>query len=246
MKKLNKVLVVACLAFASVQAFAEQRVPADERVPQKVFISKKSLSRISIDGSRIKNAKYLDGELEIDKEASSGQIFVRALTNKTISLFVNSESGKTYLLLLTPTAKDGETIIIDEKIRERAAEERLLRTPPAPQPVTTKSSEYIRSIKQMMVAMMTGTQGSMGLQMRPAYQTISLWKNTLFVQTAQYTAADMMAEKFTLTNTGSAAIVVREQEFYRKNVYAVSVMKHNLEPGESTQVYIVHKLGGGA
>lgn len=224
-------------------ALAEQRLAADERIPQKATISQNSLSRISIDGGRIKNVKWLDGELEIQKDAGTGQIFVRATSNKTASLFVNSEDGKTYLLLLTPSAKTGDSIIIDAKAEERQAAALAAQIPPAPQPVTHRSSDYVRAIKQLMAAMMNGTVGSMGLRSEASYLTVPLWQNTLFVKTKQYVAADMKAEVYTLTNIGVENIVLKEQEFYREGVYAVAVRKHILKSGEMTEVYIIRQLG---
>lgn len=223
--------------------FAEQRLDADERVPQKAIISKSSLSRISIDGGRIKNVKWLDGELDIQKDAGNGQVFVRATTNKTTSLFINSDDGKTYLLLLSPTATTGDSIIIDAKAKERQAQMMAVQIPQPPQAVSYRTNDYVRALKQLMTAMMNGTVNSMGLRSTTSYLTVPLWQNTLFVQTKQYTAADMKAEVYTLTNTGAETLVLKEQEFYREGVYAVSARKHILLPGEMTEIFIIRKLG---
>lgn len=240
---MNNKWIVLILSMLPVFAWAEQRLAADERIPQKATISKESLSRISIDGGRIKNVKWLDGELDIQKDSGTGQVFVRATSNKTTSLFVNSEDGKTYLLLLSPTAKTGDSIIIDAKAEERQAAAIAAQTPPPPQPVTHRSSDYVRAIKQLMAAMMNGTVGSMGLRSEASYLTVPLWQNTLFVKTKQYIAADMKAEVYTLTNIGAEPIVLKEQEFYRDGVYAVAVRKHILQAGEMTEVFIIRQLG---
>lgn len=235
--------LLSLLMLVSMPTWAEQRLDADERIPQKASISKSSLSRISIDGGRIQNVKWLDGELDIQKDASNGQVFVRATTNKTTSLFVNSDDGKTYLLLLSPTATTGDSIIIDAKAKERQAAMIAAQTPPPPQAVSYRANDYVRSLKQLMAAMMNGTVSSMGLHSETSYLTVPLWQNTLFVQTKQYTAADMKAEVYTLTNTGTETLVLKEQEFYREGVYAVSARKHILLPGEMTEVFIIRRLG---
>ena len=76
------------------------------------------------------------------------------------------------------------------------------------------------------------------------YETVPLWSEVLFVKTKQYTASDMQAEAYTLTNTTSNTLTLREQEFYKRGVLAVTIMKQSLQPGEATDVYIVKSLGG--
>lgn len=245
MKNRNHIRVFCLTAILSawLPAYAEQRIPAEENVPHKVTVSRDTLSRIAIDGGRIKNAKYLDGDLEIEKDASLGQVYVRALTNRTSSLFVTSDQGKTYLLLLQPTGRQGDNIVIDAAAKERAAIQAEAAKERGPVAVTSKATDYVRAIKQMMTAMMSGTANSMGVKHSPTYETIPLWQNTLFVKTVQYTAADMMGESYTLTNIGSDQLVLREQEFYRPDVYAVAARKHILNPGEMTEVFVIRRWG---
>lgn len=238
-------LLSTLLASMAWPAMAEQRLVADERSPLKANISKQALSRVAINGARIKTVKWLDGELEVDQDGQNGQVYVRGLTNKTTSLFVHSDEGKTYLLLLSPRNKTGDSIVIDVEGQRQTAREQAALVPPPPQPVTTRSSDYVRSIKQLMLGMMSGGAGTQGLRHQPAYETVPLWRGVQFVKTGQYTAADMLAEVYTLSNISPQAVVLREQEFYTPSVYAVSVRKQNLQPGESTQVYIVRRLGSG-
>ena len=241
----NKLAALAMIAsfFLISPAFAEQRLAANERVPQKAAISQKALSRIAIEGSRIREVKYLEGELEFQKDQAAGQIYVRALTSRPSSLFVSSEEGKTYLLILNPSSKKGENIIIDVAGLRQQEAMQAASIPRPPAAVTSKSTDYVRGIKQLMVSMINGTSGNLGIRNSPAYKTIPLWQGVLFVQKGQYTAADMQAESYSLTNTGSDVITLREQEFYKPGVYAVTIIKQVLNPGEMTDVYVVKKLG---
>ena len=68
-KRTSLTLATAILGLLSSQlSYAEQLVNADEKTPQKAQISRSSLSRVSIDGGRITNVKWIDNELEIEKD----------------------------------------------------------------------------------------------------------------------------------------------------------------------------------
>ncbi|ATD64909.1 type-F conjugative transfer system secretin TraK [Neisseria weixii] len=235
-------LILTALAIPSF-ALAEQRIPATEQIPHVVAVSKRDLSRIAIEGGRIASWKFMDGDLDIQKDQRTGQLFVRSLIGRPTNLYIISEEGKTYLLVLKPSAKHGDSIIIDEANSKRS-EAVLLASQSGPMPVTTNSSEYVRAIKQLMTSIMNGHGADMGMRRSQTYRTIPLWKNTVFVQTGQYTAADMQAYSYALTNTGASAMEIKEQEFYRPGVYAVAAKKHVLQPGEMTEVYVIAKLGG--
>ena len=120
-KRISLTLTTAILGLLSYQlCHAEQLVNADEKTPQKAQISRSSLSRVSIDGGRITNVKWIDNELEIEKDGDSGQVYVRALTAKSSSLFVTSDEGKTYLLILSPTAKQSDSIVINLRGKQQS------------------------------------------------------------------------------------------------------------------------------
>ena len=243
-KRISLTLTTAILGLLSYQlCHAEQLVNADEKTPQKAQISRSSLSRVSIDGGRITNVKWIDNELEIEKDGDSGQVYVRALTAKSSSLFVTSDEGKTYLLILSPTAKQSDSNVINLRGKQQS-DQAAIDTRPRIQPVTTTSGTYVRSIKQLMIGLIRGNPGGMGMSASHVYETVPLWSEVLFVKTKQYTASDMQAEAYTLTNTTSNTLTLREQEFYKRGVLAVTIMKQSLQPGEATDVYIVKSLGG--
>lgn len=221
---------------------AEQRVAANEQVPHTVAVSRSSLSRVAIDGSRITSYKYLEGDLQVVKDKPTSQLYIRALTSRDTSLYIVSAEGKTYQLILKPSAKQGDSIIIDVAAQKRM-EASLAAGHQTAMPVTSNSAEYIRAIKQFVIAIMSGSSNSLGIRSKQSYETIPLWQDTVFIKTNQYIAADMQADVYSLTNIGAKELTIREQEFYRPDVYAVAVRNQQLKPGEMTDVFIVRKLG---
>lgn len=239
--KIKAFFLVLCTVLPTL-AIAEQRVTANEQLAQTVSVSRSSLSRIAIDGGKIASYKFMEGDLQVVRDKTTSQLYVRSLTSRNSNLYVVSEEGKTYQLILKPNAKQGDSIIIDVAARKKM-EASLHSGQATVMPVTSNSAEYIRAIKQFVIAIMNGSGESLGIRAKQAYETIPLWQNTVFVKTKQFFAADMQADVYSLTNTGVRDLIIREQEFYRPDVYAVAVRKMQLKPGEMTDVFVVRKLG---
>lgn len=100
----KKIVFSALLVAGPTTGFAAQRVPATENTPHVVSISKRNLSRIAIEGGRISSWKFMEGDLELQKDTTSGQLFVRSLTSSPTNLFVVSEEGKT--LYIAPQLRE--------------------------------------------------------------------------------------------------------------------------------------------
>ena len=49
----------------------------------------------------------------------------------------------------------------------------------------------------------------------------------------------MVGDRFTLTNVSDRTLILDEREFYRNGVLAVTVFKHQVEPGTSTPVWVL-------
>lgn len=225
-------------------AYAEQRVQANEYQAQSANISKEQLSSISIDGGRIAHLKYLDGDLEVDHDAQTGQVFVRALNNRTSTVFVISENGQTYLLQLSPKSRNGDSIIIDvrQKIADAQKANGFAQRPP--RSITNNSNSYETAIKQFIRAVLTGKTDEFGVMRHLVpYETVPLWKNTIFTRVNRFVAEDMQATVYQLTNTDKHSLIIREQEFYKRGVYAVAVKKQVLAPGEMAEVVVIERLG---
>ncbi len=247
MKKqfLRQTLAIALLAAVSPNLWAEQQLPADETRPLNATISPSGLSMISIDGSKITNVKYFKDELDVQKDDRTGQAFVEPLTTKKkITLFVTSESNKTYLLNLSPTGKAGDSIVIQEQTalmnQYRQQQQQLANIP---KPVTTTQDSYIRAVKGLMIAVANNNLAGQGVQGTEAYQEIPLWNEVIFIRKKRYTAADLYAEEYALTNVSGKQMVLDEREFAKSGVVSVAIMDHILPPGASTQVIITYSRG---
>jgi len=80
-----------------------------------VKVSLRDLNRISIEGGRVRLVKSADdGLLTGSADATTGQALIQPLAKDPFGVFVFSQSGKTYTLVLQPLDIPGETIVIKE------------------------------------------------------------------------------------------------------------------------------------
>jgi len=83
-----------------------------------------------------------------------------------------------------------------------------------------------------------------GLEEKKTWEEIRLWTGSRFALERVLTGNSLVGEQYRLFNVSDAPIRVAEQEFYKKGVLAVSVLDLTIEPGRSTQVFVVKRNEG--
>lgn len=118
MKKNNMIALLGitsiCLAHSAF-AMQEKIVSADSEV--EAFISARDLTRIKAVEDRIRAIRASDGELELTQDKQLGEIYLRPAndTLAPINIFVTTEKGFTYKLLMIPKRIPSEQIILKNK-----------------------------------------------------------------------------------------------------------------------------------
>ncbi len=228
----NALLAVA-LAIASLNAFALQVVEPVEGQNSFVKISAKETTRIYVEGGRIKNFFGTDGELIVEKDEDRGQLIIRpAVLSKPINVRIVAGSGATYNLVMQAVDIPQEDISIREPFSVRSD-----RGNPGngKKGAATSMDRTVRGL----VAAMALEEPPSNIEMRATRQEFALWENTRFVMVAVYNERELVGEKYTLTNIGKTPMRLVEQELYRKGVVAIAIENMQLEPGQSTNIYVV-------
>lgn len=202
-------------------------------------ISKSEPTRIVVQGSRIKRARAIEADLSIDKDDDVGQIYVTPVnTSKSSTLFVTTNSGVTFSLLLQPIDNVvGKTLLFTEKL------ERRVEQPVAGQPTPSTSGSlgnYEQSITTLLTAAGTGRLPA-GIEQTIVNAPVGLWKNVRFLNTRVLIGPSMSLDEYSLTNTGLTELRMVEGEFFKPGVVSAAVEQHVLLPGETTSVYIVRQ-----
>lgn len=230
--RLFRSLLLSSALLISAPSFALQIVDAFEGKTLFAKISANEPSRLSIDGGKIRRLKVDPNELTVEGDPENGQAFIYPkAADKPVTVFVISDNGRTYTLVLQPVDAPTETVILRDVNRHVVDG-----------PKIEKAGSYEKVIRSFIVGMASGHQPD-GLDFEPMQREFTLWENSRLIQTAQYSGRNFIGEKYTLYNTGKSVLRVAEQEFYRKGVIAVAVDVLTLDPGMSTQIYIVRNAG---
>lgn len=236
MTYLRTVLSVISLTFAA-NAHALQIVDPVEGHNSFIKISTNETTRLAIEGGKIRTVLATDGEISAEKDDERGQLFIRPLIlNKPINIRVISSSGATYNLIMQAVDIPQEDVVLREPFAAKV--ERGV-SQVSHQGQGKKSAggqaKYIRDL----VATMALEDPPVSASVRKTEEEFALWEGTRFVLMSIYSDRGFVGEKYELTNTGKSSIRLVEQELYRKGVLAVAIENMQLNPGQTTNIYVV-------
>lgn len=233
---ITKICLATVIAFASLSASALQTVEPVEGHNSFVKISAKETTRIAIEGGKIRSLIATDGEITAEKDDDRGQIFIRPVVlNKPINVRIIAGSGATYNLVMQAVDIPQEDIVIKEPFSARMDRAERAGVGTNRRVAAGGVPKAVRSL----VASMALEEAPSSVDVRPSNQEFALWENTRFVMTAVYNERELIGEKYVLTNTGKTSIRLVEQELYRKGVVGVAIENMQLDPGQSTNIYVV-------
>lgn len=227
--KIRHITSLLGFILAPVVAFALQVVEPVEGQNSFVKISAKETTRVVIQNGKIRSLIATDGELSVEKDEERGQLFIRpVLRDKPINVRLIAGSGATYNLIMQAVDVPQEDIIIREPF-----------TPGQNGAVAAVKGGSLESNVRTLVTAMALEEPPSGVDMAPKNQEFALWEGSRFVLMATYSDRGMAGDKFLLTNTGKTPMRLAEQEFFRKGVIAVAIQNMQLDPGQSSNVFIV-------
>lgn len=245
----NQILVgamamIICNASAQVASSSpivsgSQAKPVFDGVTLYERVSRDELNRLSIIDGRIKRMHFKTEEMDVTKDDVNGQAFFTPKTDKTISVFVTTQRGATFTMVLQPVPK---MPAVNLMVQETQA------TPSAGAPGQQVQKEatlgvlsamnYEQAISTLIYAAAT-SQSLPGVSEQSVNQSIPLWQGTSFTHVRTLQAAGMRLGEYRLANVSKSPIRLVEQELYKPGVLAIAVEQHVLDPGEATPVFIV-------
>jgi len=216
---------------ASQPALALQVVDARDGETVLAKVSRKEVTRISIERGRIRKVTGNAGEFVLEKDDEKGQIFIRPTapdSTKPINLFVSTERS-TIGLLLQPVDIPSDAIVIREARDATVEPSRIER-----------SGRHVRTMKNLLLAMAEDALPD-DMQVREPGRDLALWPGARLTLQRQWLGSSVVGEKYLLTNAGAAALELAERDLFKRGVMALSVEQASLRPGESTQLFVIRE-----
>ena len=230
LSKTSLVLLPLLLALSN-PASALQILDAKDGETVLGKISRKEVTRISLERGRIRKVTGNAGEFVLEKDEEKGQIFIRPVSpdsTKPINLFVTSERS-TVALLLQPVDTPSDTIVIREG-----------RDPLTSTPRMERSGLHVRTIKNLLLAMASDALPD-DMEVRESGLELALWPGVRLTLHRTWLGAGIVGEKYQLANNGRADLNLAERDLYKPGVMAVSLEKGSLRPSESTNLFVIRE-----
>jgi conjugal transfer pilus assembly protein TraK len=215
------------------QACALQVVDAQDGATVVAKLSRQEITRIRFEHSRVRKVTGNAGEFVLEKDDERGEVFIRPTdptTSKPVNLFISSDTA-TVALLLQPVDLPGDSVVIREPGPSRDAPSRL-----------EASGQHVRTMKNLLLALADDSLPE-DMTVHEPGREIALWPGTRFTLQRALMGTALVAEKFLLSNTGSAVRELPEQAFFKRGVMAISIERPSLAPGESTSVFVIRERG---
>lgn len=190
-------------------------------------------------GTNIQNSPAINptGELVLECDKDKGEVYIRPVgkSSKPINLFISSAQA-TYTLLLYRSDTPADTIVI----RDPSA--RLLKPDNANPSPSGPSANHIRAMKALLVAM-ASDRVPPDVRIEEVNRLVPLWLEARLSLMRRYEGRGLVGEKYLLQNISPTLMVLAEQEFDREGaqVMGVSIENHNLQPGETTNVFVIRQ-----
>lgn len=192
-------------------------------------ISRQGLTRIRVQEDRIRNVFGVTGEYVLETDEDQGQIFIRPIgagSLNPISLTFTTEKGHTQDLLLTPTDKTPEALILTSI---EASENQK----------TVSSLPSLGEIEKLIIACREQ-------RIPVGYSLMPLDLKTLngpYHLIREISNGRLRGRTYEISNISEKSLPLSEEELAQDSrTIAVLITKRTLNPGERTHVYVVSKV----
>lgn len=224
-------LLLILLGNAASNAYALISFNVADNQTKKINISANDLTRIYVKDERIQNVRGLEGAYLLIKDAKQGQIYLKPTSpyqRKPFSLFITTEEGHNYNLVVTPYEKLTGQVI---ELKTNAPNKRV--------PLWEKNSSYSDILIKLITSMVRdeGLEGY-SISIADKIKPIKYTKYDLTL-TKTYRGSHLYGEKFILKNNCSETLALDEVMFYKYNTRAVALTETNVPSKSQTYIYRV-------
>jgi conjugal transfer pilus assembly protein TraK len=204
------------LIFVIQNVFALQIKSVVDNETTTAKISATDVTRIFVQGDRIKSVKGLKGAYARENDEKNGEVYIQPTgyyQDRAFTILVSTEQGRHFTLLLNPTHSPSETLMLVPKGvgRERAAR-------------FEQASPYELTVYHLIRAMKNGEMpegyAAHAVDNKTTYQLDRRF--SLKLKTV-YEGLNLRGEIYELCNRLNYSIQVDERAFYKAGTRAVSV-----------------------
>ena len=209
--------------------FAAQIIEVTNDAEIKAEISSYELNRIKIEGGKIAGFRALEGDLSAVSDTKNGELFIhlpRRYSRKITNLFIISDSGATFKLLLVPKNIPAEQIFLVE----RSSSDKNLQ-------ISDQYRDNIISFyKDIYAQKPIKDYHILAKKKRVKKDGLKITKIITYEPKGK---SGLHGEILEVKNKSKEVKIISPQDFFKNGVRAIKLDSHILEVGQTTKLYII-------
>ncbi len=236
---MNK-MIMSAMALAAIpfSAHALQIKQATDNGQITAIVSAQEISRISLAKDRIRMVNG-DPEVDITHDSETGDVYLKPSTaplTKPLNLFISTEKGFTYQLLLMPEKVPSEQIIIRNEDAFEGSEDVQ---------VWESKTPFHGAIIDVLKATIGGMDLPAGYK-KEVFTEDNTDRRDHLLLSRKYAISGSALQGIALEvrNTGKTVTTLSERDLYSPDQAAIYMPQRKLEPGATVTVYLVRRRGG--
>jgi type-F conjugative transfer system secretin TraK len=248
---MKKLLI--CILFIFLHSnlvFAGSTLEMDNDGEIEVKVSKFNPNRLKVVGDRITNVRYNVEDLDLDYNQNSGEVFFKPKYKKDkFDIFLSTEMGNTYKLTLVVDDLPSQQIFIRKKdftLQNYAEGSILSREKEIEDNSYFNFDEDYKISAINLIRLMESLKETKDFSIVSRDGGVLKYKEGLSVawlfSFIKNDHSTISGEVLRVTNKSSEKVDLKEEDFFKKGIRAVSLSKLTLEPKESCHLY---QVGGG-
>lgn len=223
-------LIATIFFMQSIYALQIRNVVDNETTTAKV--SSIDVTRIFVQSDRISSVRGVKGAYTRENDEEKGEIYIQPTSlyqHRAFTILLDTEKGRHFTLLLTPTASPAETLMLVPKGVGRESAGRFER-----------ANVYELTISHLIRDMRNGVMPS-GYSMKEvnAKKTYQINKKVLVKLKTIYQGLNLRGEIYIVTNQTDSLIQLDERDFYKNGTRAISLDRITIPAKSSVYLYRV-------
>ena len=220
---------------------SKQVLHMDDDKVLKASVAKEGMTRLLIQGDRIKDIMGLDEDVSTEKDEQNGILFLKNVT-KSQSIALITENGDYQEMTLEPIAIKTHQVVLRQKETKSIQSEEQNSFSLRSESLNGDHGDVNSHQKQIIDFMRLLYVKDEGDPLIDPLECVVV--EGLKIDFAYGLKSDLFeGHVFVLKNKSSKDITLTESLFYKKGIVAVSFKKAHLKIGDSTKLFIVQKRG---
>lgn len=228
---MRKWMLISIMMLIAQNALALQMKSVVDNETISVKIASQDVTRIFVQGDRIKSVKGIKGAYTRENDDKNGEIYLQPTMNYQTSAFtvmLETEKGHHYTIILNPMSVPAETLMLVPKGVGREAAAKFEQAAP-----------YEMTLTHLMQAMVANQmpEGYAVYQIDNKKKCYRLGNIADFRLVTVYQGLNLQGEVFELTNRKSYPITIDEASFYKLGTRAISLSTTRVDAHDKAYIY---------